>query len=788
MIVFRALRVKRRWHTQLRPHTEIHVHRVHRCAICLTVVLAVALCTSLGPSGAALAADSDDAAGAHVSEAVQTLFAVDQERLNATQLALEQQDIIRQEISVCIDPRAAWLSGESRLWIESPGDHVLLLLDDGLRVRTVHDARGDTLLHTRVGDVLEVYAPAGATTFPLEMILSYEGQLVPADGALVSDDVVVLGPDFHWYPVSDARDPSRLRVEVRYPRGYSSVVSGTLAGMAPSLAGAEPCTDGDVWDVPTPVTRAGVVVGRLESSLTVVGDVFFGSHTLSASGSVGSGAAGWQSSPSSVPSELIELLRFLETCFGAYPYEWLNVVRLPADPGRPMAVVIGPGLVVIQSGGRPDSPLNMPLSKVVSGLSDSWWSFWIDTGQFVSAGLATQAEAGWLDATGDEDGAERLRGLRRAQYMRAIRDSGRGVPLLDCLGPVASSDGRICGGKGSAVFEILESVVGQGAYCAALRSIASEHGGESVGLREFAEALEEEYGHDLDWFFYEWVSRSDLPSYAIEYEATPVGDGTYLVRGLIRQEGEPFRTPLPITIDLGGWAYDETIVIESSHQSFELRTDAEPIHVTIDGRHLIPKVNRAELAGMHMALGVEATGSGDWSSAVDEFGAAAAFEPGNASFARAYGLALVRHGRLTDGLEAMDRAITLDPTNTDVRFEAAGIHLRSGDFATAVTHLDVYVEAKPSDPNGHIRRALALVELGRLDEAQSSIDLARELMAGDESGPDLDEEILLATGRLHEARGDTAAAVRAYEAALAANPVSDVARGRLRALSLPEAE
>jgi len=260
-----------------------------------------------------------------VSEAVQTLFAVDQERLNATQLALEQQDIIRQEISVCIDPRAAWLSGESRLWIESPRDHVLLLLDDGLRVRTVRDARGDTLLHTRVGDVLEVFAPASASTFPLEMILSYEGQLVPADGALVSDDVVVLGPDFHWYPVSDARDPSRLRVEVRYPRGYSSVVSGTLAGMAPSLAGAETCTDGDVWDVPTPVTRAGVVVGRLESSLTVVGDVFFGSHTLSASGSVGSGAAGWQSSPSSVPSELIELLRFLETCFGAYPYEWLNV-------------------------------------------------------------------------------------------------------------------------------------------------------------------------------------------------------------------------------------------------------------------------------------------------------------------------------------------------------------------------------------------------------------------------------------------------------------------------------
>jgi len=708
------------------------VHQVPRYALGFTCIAAVALCAPLAPSGASLAADSEDAAVKHVSEAVQMLFAVDQERIDATRHALDQQDVIRQEISVGIDPQARWLSGESRLWIESPRDHVLLLLDKNLSVLTVRDARGDTLVHTRSGDVLEVFAPEGATAFPLEMKLSYEGRLVPANGALVSDDVVVLGPDFHWYPVSDAQDPARLRVEVRYPTGYPSVASGTLAGMVQSLAEQETCADGDVWEVPTPITGAGVVVGRLESSLTVVGDVFFGSHVLSGDGVAGSGVGAWQSSPSSVPSELIEILRFLETCFGPYPYEWLNVVGLPAAQERPTVVVVGPGLVVVQSGGQRGSTVNVPLSKVVSGLSHSWWTFWTDPGHLVSAGLATQTETGWLDATGDEDGADRLRGLRRAQYMRAMRDSGRGIPLLDCLGPDGSSDERVCGGKGSAVFEMLESVVGQSAYCAALRKIVSEHGGESVGLREFAEAVEEEYGHDLDWFFYEWVSRGDLPSYAIEYETAPVGDGTYIVRGFIQ--------------------------------------------------------HRAELAGMHLELGAAAATRGDWDVAVDEFGAAATLEPDSASFAHAYAGALVRHGRLADGLDAIDRAIELDPSNTDVRFEAAVLHIRSGHFAAAVMHLDAYVEARPSDPTGRIERARALVELGRLDEAQSGIDMARELLAGDEGELDLDEEILLVTGRIREAMGDTAAAVRAYEAALAANPVSDEARRRLRALNLPDIE
>ncbi len=562
----------------------------------------------------------------------------------------------------------------------------------------------------------------------------------------------------------------------------------TLAGMATTMTGRRGCSEGDVWDVPTPVTGAGVVVGRLESALSIVGDVFFGYHTVSPGDAGGADGGGWVRSPASVPQEFIELLRFVETCFGPYPYEWLNVVHVPSGPGRPAMVMAGPGLVVVREGGRLGSQAETPLEKVASGLSDSWWKFRTDPGIVVSAGLAAQVEAEWLDATGDEDGAARLRGRFRARYMSAVRDSGRGISLLECLGPDGSTDQRVCGGKGSAVFEILKSVIGQRAYCGALRSITSERGAEPVGLHELVEAFENEYGKDLDWFFYEWMYRSDLPSYVIEYETRPVGDGSYVVRGIIGQEGESFRTPLPLTIDLGGWAYDETVSIESSHHPFEIRTDAKPIEVTIDGRHLIPKMNRIELAAMHLDLGSAAADSGDWGAAVDEFGAAAGLEPENASYVHAYAGALVRHGRLAEGLASMDRAIELDPADVDMRLEAAWLRLRSGDAAAALEHLDAYVAAVPDDPAGRVARARALAELGRVNEAESSLERARRLLAGDEDGLDLDEEMLLVTGRICELRGDAAAAIRAYEAALAVNPVSDEARRRIRALNLPGAE
>ena len=761
--------------------------RGHRHALGIFLVAAIAAaCGPLLPSGAAWG--EYDPSSAHISSAVQNLFDVDQGRIDATRQALDTQDIIRQEIAVCIDPSTRWLSGEVRLWIESPLDHVRFILDEKLHVLSVRDSRGDTLTHTQVGEILEVRAAAGAGRFPLEIELSYEGELSRAAGAWVDDDVVVLGSDFHWYPVSDARDPARLRVEARYPTGYSSVVSGTLAGMAPTLSGQNGCSEGDVWEIPTPVTGAGIVVGRLESSLSIVGDVFFGYHTLSPDAAADSGGSDWGRSPSSVPQELIELLRFLETCFGPYPFEWLNVVRLPAGEARPTMVEPGPGLVVLREGGRAGPPASMALEKVVSGLSHSWWRFWIDPGSVVSASLAKQAETEWLDATGDEDAASRQRGRLRAQYMMAVHDMGRGISLLECLGPDGLDDERVCGGKGAAVFDILKAVVGQRAYCAALRTIASGHGGEPVGIRELVEAFEGEHGEDLDWFFYEWMYRSDLPSYAIEYEASPAGGGTYLVRGLIRQEGESFRTPLPLTVDLGGWAYDETVAIESSHQSFEILTDAEPVEVTIDGRHLIPKMDREELAAMHVELGAAAAASGHWGVAVDEYGAAAGLEPANASYIHAYAVALVRHGSLSDGLTNMDRAIELDPTDADMRFEAAGLHLRAGDAAASLRHIEVYVSARPENPAGLVARATALVELGRLDEAEGSIERVREFPAEEREGRDLDEAMLLVTGRIYEMRGDPAAAIRAYEAALAANPVSDEARRRIRALNLPEGE
>ena len=191
---------------------------------------------------------------------------------------------------------------------------------------------------------------------------------------------------------------------------------------------------------------------------------------------------------------------------------------------------------------------------------------------------------------------------------------------------------------------------------------------------------------------------------------------------------------------------------------------------------------------MHHDRGRDASAAGDWATAVDELGAAVALMPANARYLEAYANALVRNGQPAAGLDALERAIAAQPGNTACRLEAARLYLAASRFEGALRHLQACVSSRPEDPGLHISRAVALIGLDRLEEAERALARAREQLYADATRAELDEELFLASGRLHEARGDTVAAVRAYEAALAANPVSDEARRRLRALNLPASQ
>jgi hypothetical protein len=150
------------------------------------------------------------------------------------------------------------------------------------------------------------------------------------------------------------------------------------------------------------------------------------------------------------------------------------------------------------------------------------------------------------------------------------------------------ADRDLCASRAAAVLDLLQHVVGRKAFCAALGDLAASGRGAAVGLDDVVSAFERASGRQLAWFFDEWVSRGDLPDYGLDYEISQ-SDAGFVISGTITQTGELHRTPVPLTLDLGGFAYEEWIEISSSCEAFEIVLGFEPIHVFIDGRALIPR-------------------------------------------------------------------------------------------------------------------------------------------------------------------------------------------------------
>jgi len=714
----------------------------------------------------------------HISETVEQLFALDEARVSAVSRDLAVQDVARCDIETCVDPGRAWLSGSTRLQFDVVNGRADLLLNEGLTVLSLTDAAGRELAFERSARSLVVPLGLRDADAPVELIITYEGIVRPAFGSdKTGDDLIILLGSDCWYPSPREGDRSFVRAVVRHPGAYATVFSGALAGMAtPPASRPGPCSLGDVWEAPD-VERASVVVGHLSGSWNILGELFIGSHRFSGSDDTSAGSA-----PVLRPPDLgmKQPLRFLESCFGPYPLTWLHIVTVPHGTlGEP--AVSGPGLIIVETDPgdvacrRPPDP-----DLYLIELASAWWRHAHGSGSFLADGLAAHMEIQWLESVRGEEDASRRRSLRRQQYLRAVTDSGGSAPLSLCLGPDAVCDERISLGRGGAMMGIVAALLGPDGFCDLVSGLANDAGQGTPGLRSFAAALTAAAGSDMDWLLYEWVSRGDLPVYALDYETAPARGG-YIVHGTVRQLVEPFRTPLPLTVDLGGWVYDEWIAVNSAEQSFEFRTDLEPLSVVIDASNIVPRVESADQARVHFELGRRAAAENLWAEAVDQFGAAVALVPRRALYRARYGEALVRVGRPDDGLAALLEAVERDTENADYVFRAGILSGRIGDFRGAVELLERHTALRPDEPRGHVELAIALVELGRLPEALSHLDRCPALL--DETPDDLWlERYHIAVGRYSEARGERELAVSAYEAALEANPVSDEARRRLAGL------
>lgn len=131
--------------------------------------------------------------------------------------------------------------------------------------------------------------------------------------------------------------------------------------------------------------------------------------------------------------------------------------------------------------------------------------------------------------------------------------------------------------RASAVFRMLREYLGEATFREVLRTFYARHRLQHVTGADFQRVAEDVGRRDLDWFFDQWIRRTDRLDYGIASATTRQAGGRWRTRVEVLRTGEAW---MPVTLRVG----DVTRTLESRdrRQTVEIVTATRPAEAVLD--------------------------------------------------------------------------------------------------------------------------------------------------------------------------------------------------------------
>jgi aminopeptidase N len=230
-----------------------------------------------------------------------------------------------------------------------------------------------------------------------------------------------------------------------------------------------------------------------------------------------------------------------------------------------------------------------------------WWGDLITTADWhhtwLNEGFASYAEALYREHTEGRAGYERHMNAMMAAPVGMYTKPVIGVEdtaFWDSFGPSVYF-------KGAIVLHMLRGLMGDSVFFRALREYTNNPALQYANARteDFQRECERVGGHDLGWFFRQWVFTTpdsiDRPMLSYSWKASDAPHGC-TVAVTVRQEhatARLYRLPFPIVAHVGSQAYPFAIVDSLAVQTFSFPMREKPDSVLIDpGTSIFKHVTR----------------------------------------------------------------------------------------------------------------------------------------------------------------------------------------------------
>ncbi len=268
-------------------------------------------------------------------------------------------------------------------------------------------------------------------------------------------------------------------------------------------------------------------------------------------------------------------LDWIVTVVGEYPWPQITVTDRVERGATEFEM-----LFMTSGGAITHETMHMIFHGVLA--NNEWRDGWLDEGMasFLSNWLAVR------------DGADPDRVWGRTMAEVAHLDAaGRGEPVGLPGADFASYPmySMMTYEKGAAVLRMLRYVIGEETFLRAMHAYYDRFRFHQVTPADFENVMESVAGRDLDWFFEEWIDRTELLDYAVGDVSVRQENGAYTVTAEVVRKGEAW---MPVVVEAGG----ERKRLESPDrvQRVTFHLDGRPEAVLLDPDHVLIEADRSD--------------------------------------------------------------------------------------------------------------------------------------------------------------------------------------------------
>jgi hypothetical protein len=517
------------------------------------------------------------------------LLAVPALRLAAAASETGGARLVRYDLSLEVDTEACRLKGSALMEIEAlrqPLKEIRLSLNARLQVTGV-DANTGSVTLREGGRIAEgrarqiEFEPPLAAGKRVQLTLSYEGEAMDPDASgpdwmgilLVREDEVRMAHQSQWYPVLPkddsglAKQAAPVQLALTLPAKMESLGPGTFRGKKRARKGREV----HLWASDQPV-QASILAGRLDAFTVKKGKR---EVRVLAQKNHARGARRWA-------EEALQVLGFLEEELGRHPQPSYGIGEMRVLNRTKSYNYEADGFSVFDAvlfDGRDPQP-----AKIAHEVAHRWWGGGVDAvgrgERFLTESLAEATAYLYVEAKHDRDVLRAAVERSIAAYHRqpgdekAVADSGFGSPRFYA----------VIYAKGAMALRTLRFWIGEESWLEGMQAFWEQYGEaeESPDLEAFLEVLSQSGGEAVTPWAEDWLLRPGVPDYRVEYS---MDRGSRRVRGLLLQEGDYYRNPIELSLQLsGGKSKTVTIHPDSKQHSFELAVPAAVQSIELDPR------------------------------------------------------------------------------------------------------------------------------------------------------------------------------------------------------------